>query len=246
MNVISTWVLTNLLSYSAPILLVTAYFGSLGIPFPITLVIVAAGAFTRQGLLDWRLALLACLAGAALADNSEYVIGRFGGHWLKQKLERRKTWNQALNTINRQGGWAILLTRFWLTPLAPAVNMIAGTRYPYKRFLFFDLIGELLWVLLYGSLGYIFAAQWRLVSEAVSGFTGLSVGLVLIAGMAYFFWTRRKKKAVKPVKLHTPFNARRFSSLSLPDYRSIQIINQSTACQEYDQDGTQTWKNTGD
>lgn len=194
MNDISQWVLSNLTAYGLPVLLLVSYVGSLGIPFPITLVIVAAGAFTRAGLLDWRLALLACLAGASLADHSEYLLGRTAQPWLKRRYGQKAIWQQAMQTINRQGGWAVLLTRFWLTPLAPAVNLIAGGRYPYARFLAFDLAGQLLWVLLYGGLGYLFAAQWQRISQAVGIFSTGSVLLVTL-GLGIGLAARRRHKA---------------------------------------------------
>jgi len=192
MNTLTQWVLTNLAAYGAPILLFVSYFGSLGIPFPITMVIVAAGAFTRTGLIDWRIAMLACLAGAALADNSEYLLGHLAQPWLKRRFGQKPAWQQAQATINRQGGWAILLTRFWLTPLAPAVNVIAGSRYPFLQFLALDVAGQFLWVLLYGGLGYLFAAQWEKVSQVLGTFSWLSVVLVLLAYGAYFLMKHRK------------------------------------------------------
>lgn len=195
MSGLTEWVLTNLVTFGVPILFVTAYLGSLGIPFPITIVIIAAGAFTRQGILDWRLAIPACLAGAVLADNTEYLLGRYAGRSIERRFGQGMVWQSAMTTFNRQGGWAILLTRFWLTNLAPFVNLIAGTRYPYRRFLIFDTTGELLWVLIYGGLGYIFGSQWELISQFASDFTGLSLGLVILAAGIYFLVKRRKKKA---------------------------------------------------
>jgi membrane-associated protein len=192
MNALTAWALTSLVANGAPILLFTAFIGSLGIPFPISIVIVAAGAFTHAGLLDWRLALLACLTGAALADNSEYILGRFAHTWLKQRFDQKAAWQQAQSTINRQGGWAILLTRFWLTPLAPAINVIAGASYPYLRFLLLDITGQLLWVVLYGGLGYLFAAQWQLVSRAINAFSGLSFALFFLTLGVYILVLRRK------------------------------------------------------
>ncbi len=191
MNSLTELVLTNLAIYGVPILIFVSYIGSLGIPFPITMVIVAAGAFSRTGLIDWRLAMLACLIGAALADNSEFLLGRLAQPWLKRRFGQKEIWQQAQSIINRQGGWAIMLTRFWLTPLAPAVNVIAGSRYPYAQFLFFDVLGQFFWVLLYGGLGYLFAAQWTLVSKALSTFSGLSMALVFLAAVAYFLVQRR-------------------------------------------------------
>jgi len=192
MDVLTEWTMSNLAAYGAPILVFISYIGSLGIPFPITMVIVAAGALTRTGLLDWRFAVLACLAGAALADHSEYLLGRLAQPWLKRRFGQRSAWQQAQVTINHQGGWAILLTRFWLTPLAPAVNVIAGSRYPYGEFLFFDLVGQFLWVLLYGGLGYLFAAQWEWVSQALSAFSGISLAFFFLALASYYLFQRRK------------------------------------------------------
>lgn len=194
MNAIADLTLTSLTTYGPLTLILITYIGSLGIPFPNTMVIVAAGAFSRIGLLDWRVAMVACLAGAALADNSEYFIGRLAQTWLKQRFGKKDSWRQAQTTINRQGGWAIVLTRFWLMPLAPAVNIIAGSRYPFGRFLLLDVIGQLLWVLLYGGLGYLFAAQWELVSQALSAFSGVSMVLFFLVIGIYFLMQRRKAK----------------------------------------------------
>jgi membrane protein DedA with SNARE-associated domain len=199
MEILNEWALTNLAASGAPTLLFIAYIGSLGIPFPITLVIIAAGALTRAGLLDGRLAVLAGVLGAALADHSEYLLGRLAQPWLRRRFGQTAVWQQAQSTINRQGAWAILLTRFWLMPLAPAVNVIAGSRYPLARFLFFDLLGQFLWVLLYGGLGYLFAAQWEWVSQAASVFSALSLALFFLALGVYYLARRRQARlAVLP------------------------------------------------
>ena len=193
---ITDWTLTTLTTYGPLALVFISYFGSLGIPFPITMVIVAAGAFSRAGLLDWRLALLACLVGATLADNSEYLLGRVAQPWLKQRFGRHTVWRQAQATITRQGAWAILLTRFWLTPLAPAVNLLAGIRYPWGRFLLLDILGQFLWTLLYGGLGYLFAAQWEWVSQGLSAFSGVSIALFFLVFGAYFLIQRRMPQRI--------------------------------------------------
>ncbi len=199
MDGLAQWALTNLALYGVPILVVMTYVGSLGIPFPVTLVVIAAGALVRQGVLDWRLAVLACLVGSALADNSEYLLGRLAGGWIKLRWGQKPTWQHALAAINRQGWWAIVLTRFWLTPLAPAVNLVAGSRYPYARFLFFDLSGQMLWVLLYGGLGYIFGAQLEVVSQAVSNFAGLSVGVVILVAVGALLLKLYKKSRERKI-----------------------------------------------
>jgi len=193
LNDLNQWVLASLVTYGIPILFGMAYIGSLGIPFPNTFVVIAAGALVHEGLFDWRLMILACLLGSALADHSEYLLGRFAGVRLEHRFGQKAIWQQALATLDRQGGWAIFITRFWLMPLAPAVNVIAGRRFPYGRFLFLDLTGQLLWVLIYGGLGYVFVEKWKQVNQAVSGFSLLSMLGIILAWLIYVYIKKRRK-----------------------------------------------------
>lgn len=194
MNTLNDWMLTTLTSYGPLALIFISYFGSLGIPFPITMVIVAAGAFSQAGALDWQLVILASLVGATLADHSEYLLGRIAQPWLKQRFGQHSVWQQAQAIISRQGCWAILLTRFWMTSLAPAVNVIAGSYYPFAKFLLLDTVGQFFWVLLYGGLGYIFASQWEGVGQALGVFNGLSLVIISLAFGAYSLAQRRKSR----------------------------------------------------
>ncbi len=192
MDTLTEWTLGYLVVYGTPILILIAFVGSLGIPFPISIVIVAAGAFAREGLLDWRLGLVASLVGASSADNSEFLLGRLAQPWLRRRFGQGKAWQQAQSTLDRQGGWAILLTRFWFTPLAPAINMMAGSRYPFLRFLALDLFGQFIWVILYGGLGYLFASQWKWIGQALGKFSTLSV-IAFLAAAGLVIVLRRKK-----------------------------------------------------
>ena len=91
-----------------------------------------------------------------------------------------------------------MLTRFWLTSLAPAINIIAGGRYSYRRFLLFDLAGQFLWVMLYGGLGYLFALQWEWVSQLVSIFSWTSIVLLILVVSSIFLVKRRKSATPRP------------------------------------------------
>ncbi len=193
MDIILEWSLGGLTAYGIPALLLLCYAGSLGIPFPITPVVVAAGALARSGLLDWQLVVLACLAGASLADQSEYLLGRLAQPWLKRNFGQKFLWQQADSALGRQGDLAVVLTRFWLTPLAPAVNVISGGRTPYLRFLAFDVLGELVWATLYGGLGYLFATQWEQVSQTMSDVSAISIGALAALAAVYVLFFRRPK-----------------------------------------------------
>jgi membrane protein DedA with SNARE-associated domain len=194
MDLLANVTLNHLLAFGAPVLLLIAFIGSLGIPFPITAVIMAAGALSRQEYFEWQSAFLACLAGSAIADHCEYVLGRFAGKWIDTRFSKKTVWQKAQLVIKKQGGWAIFLTRFWLTPLAPMINFIAGTRFSYPRFLLFDLTGEILWVFIYGGLGYIFMDQWESISHLVNEFSLFSFVLAALAVVIYLVYSIRKRR----------------------------------------------------
>jgi membrane-associated protein len=111
------------------------------------------------------------------------------------RVESSDSWRRAQETFDRRGGLAILITRFLLTPLAIPINLIAGSsRYAFWRFLTFDLLGELIWVALYGGLGYLFADSWEAISDLAGSVSGLLVGIVVlgVAGyLAYRHWGNR-------------------------------------------------------
>ncbi len=86
------------------------------------------------------------------------------------------------------------MTRFLLTPLALPTNLLAGSsRYAYGRFLALDALGELVWIALYGGLGYAFADQWETISDLAGNLTGALIGLLaLLAGGALAYRMRRR------------------------------------------------------
>jgi membrane protein DedA with SNARE-associated domain len=194
MTEIAVWALVNLIKYGLPILLLVSFLGSLGVPFPNTPVIIAAGALSRGGIFAWYLAAFVSLLGAMLADISEFFIGRWAGKWFRRRFGQKMDWQRAMDQFTRHGDWAILLTRFWLMPLAPPVNVIAGSQYPFWRFVLFVFIGELVWVLIYGGLGYIFAEELEWAIRLVENIGWISLALVIV-GIGAFLLLRRRRRS---------------------------------------------------
>jgi len=51
-------------------------------------------------------------------------------------------------------------------------------------------------IVLYGGLGYIFGSQWEAISQFISDFSGLLVGVVALGAGIYFLVRRRRRKEV--------------------------------------------------
>lgn len=70
--------------------------------------------------------------------------------------------------LNKWGSWFIFLTRWLLTPLGIPVNFMAGIgKFPFKKFLFLVIAGELIWAFLYIYIGYLFGANWITILDYI-------------------------------------------------------------------------------
>jgi len=184
--------LTFLQTYGYIALWITVYVAAVGIPIPITLLLLAAGAFAALG--DFNLALLFVISFSALicGDNTGYWIGRIWGSRALNWIERSKRWNrlippqrivQSRQYFRRRGGWAIFLSRFLFSALGGIINLLSGSElYPYRYFLLFDSSGEALGAIIPLMLGYVFGASWEAVGDVLgySSFLLLSLLIVII------------------------------------------------------------------
>jgi membrane protein DedA with SNARE-associated domain len=198
MSELTDALLTATLVYGAPALALALLLAALGIPLPATLLLLAAGAFTRQGVLDgpWTLAL--GLLASVLGDSGSYCLGRCGGTLVLRHMDKQAAWQRAQALFARRGALAILLTRFLLTPLALPTNLIAGSsRYIYVRFLLVDVAGELIWVTMYLGLGYTFADRWEALSDLAGNVSGLLLGLLALAVGGYILYRYRRGRVTR-------------------------------------------------
>jgi membrane-associated protein len=141
----------------AAALAVALFLGPLRLPIPTGLLVVAAGAFARQGLMPLALVAALGLAATLLGDDAAYLVGRFAGGWAQRLGSGRRaaTWKRAQEQFEQRGGLALYSTRVLLTTLDVPANLIAGgSRYAFRRFLAWDLVGRVTWLLIYGGLGW--------------------------------------------------------------------------------------------
>ncbi|MGH9768887.1 MAG: DedA family protein [Blastocatellia bacterium] len=120
----------------------------------------AVGALSAKGALDvYTIAFLLMLA-AIIGDSTNYWIGYFVGpkvfrsessRWLNRKhLERTSAFYE------KYGVKTVVIARFMpiVRTFAPFVAGIGRMYYP--RFLFFSVLGSILWIGLFVAAGYLF------------------------------------------------------------------------------------------
>ncbi len=193
---LTDYFLTGIVANGPWVFALALFIGALGVPLPGTFFVLAVGAFIQQEVLDGT-ALLAGFIGVIIGDMVSYGLGRLAKVWITQRWNHLPRWQAAQSSFARHGGIAVFLTRFLLTPLAIPTNLVAGSSgYHPMRFLFYDSTGEMLWLLLYGSLGYVFGTQWELVNEYMGNVSGMLIGIIVVGTGVYLLNQRRGRNGV--------------------------------------------------
>jgi membrane-associated protein len=191
----SDFLLTQIINYGAPLIGLILLLGALGVPLGTSVIVIAAGAFSQQGFLNWQNAILIGLAGAVIGDILSYGIGYFAKGWTEKRFGNSSMWINASQSFQKRAGLAVYFTRWLITTIAIPINLIAGgSGYKFSNFLFFDVLGEITWILLYGGLGYWFGSEWEIVYDFITNFGGLILGLVILGFGIRLAWNWQEKK----------------------------------------------------
>lgn len=140
------------------VVFVFAYLDALLPVVPSETAVITAGVVAAQGELSLLLIIVAAAAGAVAGDNSAYGLGHRFGRYATARYFRgekgRKTMRWAEHQLAERGGELILVARF-IPGGRIAVTVIAGTtRYPWPRFVVFDVIAGVVWASYGAFLGY--------------------------------------------------------------------------------------------
>ncbi|MEZ4731991.1 MAG: VTT domain-containing protein [Caldilineaceae bacterium] len=187
---LQTILLDAMATYGAFAIFAAILLASIGIPLPATFLLVAAGSFVMQGELNLWSVLSGGALGAILGDHIGYGIGRIGGrtfvHRISQRFNGEGMLAQAEATMQRWGGIGVFLSRWLLTAAGPYVNLTCGLMgYHLLYFSFWDILGELFWVLLYVQIGRFFSDQLATISDALGDLTWVVVGVIAILVIGY-------------------------------------------------------------
>lgn len=177
----------------------SVFAGATGMPLPASVLLLAAGALTADGVLDFPAIVLVALVASVAGDCVAYWIGRRAGRPLLERagprLHLSPDWMvSAERAFGRWGGGAVWITRWLLTVAGPPVSVLAGAdAYPFRLFFVFALAGEVLWAGGYVGLGWIFGDNWDELLDFVgnvSWFAAAALATGVLAGVAWHLYRR--------------------------------------------------------
>lgn len=138
--------------------------GGVGVPIPEDLVLLTAGALSREGITQWWIAGPVCYVGVLAGDSALYFIARKLGntaleHRRFRRLlppERREKLEKLFQT---KGHWVIFVARHIPGVRAPTFALAGIDRYPFRKFLLWDALALCISGPVVFFLGYLFAGE---------------------------------------------------------------------------------------
>jgi membrane protein DedA with SNARE-associated domain len=201
MNQFITPILTLVLLYGYPIIILEILLGYLGLPVPVDISLLAAGSFTADGTLNMYLLILIATITAIIGDVTQYIICRKYGMVLINKTFLKKGLTPSRvrkmeKFLQRWGAWCIFFTRWLFSPLGVPLNITAGlVNYSFRKFVITAAIGEFLWASIYVSVGHLFGSNWSTIVDYINNvpqlFVFLGSGVVFIYAAVRLWLTKR-------------------------------------------------------
>jgi membrane-associated protein len=174
--------LAALLLYGQPALFGVILIAAVGVPLPVNLMLVAAGSFVEQGEMKLWLVVIVASMAAVLGDQIGYGVARWGGRRVVARISHKIGGEDKIRKVEalakKWGGPGIFFSRWLVTSLGPWLNVTSGiAEYPWRRFTLWVVLGNMLWVVLYVMLGYIFSDRVQAIAEVLGYLAWIILGL---------------------------------------------------------------------
>jgi membrane protein DedA with SNARE-associated domain/rhodanese-related sulfurtransferase len=201
-----------------PILFLLVLVQQAGVPYPITPVLIVAGAASGHGHLSAPAVIGITVGAALLADLGWYTAGfRLGGRALKALCTLSLSPDSCVSETERwfgRLGTRVLVVAKFVPGLGLVSTAMAGVvRARLDGFLLYDVIGNLLWASTAVCIGVLFrdAVGDVLLALAELGYWGIALIVAAIAGFV----------ALKLLKRHALIRELRQSRISVAELKDL-------------------------
>lgn len=151
-------------------------------------VLLTAGVFAYLGYFNlFWVVVIACLAIIA-GDNAQYWLGRKLGKKFLQKYSRFKKLN---NKFNNHTNKILLASRFLFGMRSATMLMAGANNFNYKRFLKFNAVSGILWVIAVALLGFVFGASFVFLRKILK-YSALAITILVVLGILIYYFMSKK------------------------------------------------------
>ncbi len=169
------------------------FFSACGLPLPISVALLTAGAAAHGGGLNLGLVILCAASASISGDFCMYLGGRFTGWWLLTGLCRISMNPEtcifgSANRFYKRGPRTLLFSKF-IPGLATVAAPLSGSlNLPPSQFLLMDGAGALMYVTAWTSVGFIFARYLKVILGWLGRVGHVTAATLLGVVVLYVLW----------------------------------------------------------
>jgi membrane protein DedA with SNARE-associated domain len=167
-----------------------------GFVLPGETAVVYGGVLADAGKVSVLVVLLVVYVSAVAGDSIGFEVGRtLGPRLVRAPVLRNhgERVEQAQAYLRRRGGRAVVAGRFTAFLRAVMPGLAGASRMAYRRFLFFNVIGGVMWGSACVLLGYFAAHSISTITHALGVTSGVIVALIVVGLL--WAWHRRSRDA---------------------------------------------------
>lgn len=167
-----------------------------GFVLPGETAVVYGGVLADAGKVSVALVLAVVIVAAVVGDSIGFEVGRkLGPRLVRAPVLRHhpERLEAAQAYLRRRGGRAVVAGRFTAFLRAVMPGLAGASRMEYRRFLFFNVIGGVVWGSACVLLGYFAAHSISTITHAL-GVTSAVIVAFIVLGLLWA-WHRRSREA---------------------------------------------------
>ncbi len=190
-------ILPSILIYKYFAIFLITLLAALALPVPPGAFLMTSAALASQGYFSFFWVVFIGSLGNIIGDNIGYFLAKKYGKYVFYKMGLRKSiesdrYKRIEKRLIEHSGFVIFVTRFEVFSNL-AVNIMCGiSRLSYKKYLIFEVLGEVAQVLLYCSIGYVVGDNWKVINTLMNK-SLVYTGLILVM-FVLVIWYRSKMR----------------------------------------------------
>ena len=167
----------------------------LGFLIPSEMLVLLGGFLASQGILRLPELIILVAVGAVIGDSVGYELGRkLGRAWLVRCGRplgfRREQMDRVDRFFARHGGKTVFFARFSAVFRILVPFTAGAARLGYLQFLFYNVLGGVLWAIASVLAGYLAGESWSLLHHWIGRAGEAGAALIAVLVVAWLLWRR--------------------------------------------------------